>query len=209
MADLVNIVHPYTIKIFGGELILTPVENFLDRDKKIANFLRKSLDLGIKIVKHNSSSRFYEMMAYGAISLDPIFGNLLMDERMENVSTISSTGLPLENEKPEGMNSLEWGMAKERADLDSHLRDIIGNPSRTFYLGGYFDTCIKNMALHQRRNYTPNGEIFCIEEISILGFPKKEAQTKRELEKSCIWMISYEEAMKMIQENNASRAKNL
>lgn len=209
MADLVNIVHPYTIKIFGGELILTPVENFLDRDQKIANFLRKSLDLGIKIVKHNSSSRFYEMMAYGAISLDPIFGNLLMDERMENVSTASSTGLPLEDKRPEGMNSLEWEMAKERADSDSCLRDIIGNPSRTFYLGGFLDTCIKNMALHQRRNYTPNGKIFCIEGISILGFPDKKESTRKELEKSDIKMISYEEAMKMIGENGASRAKNL
>lgn len=200
MTNLVNIVHPYTLKLLGEDLILCPIEEFEERDEKIVEFIRSALDLKARVLKHDSNNGMIELMAYGAISLDPIFRDILKDKRIRNVFTISTTGLPLPEQKPDYVTSLEsWRMAKKIISSNSKLKRSIGSPKRTFYIGGYFDVCIKNMALHQRKHYTPKKEIFYVEDLCVVGDSRKEKNAREELLKANINSINYEEAMKLLQ----------
>lgn len=49
---LINIVHPYTYKLYADSLIIGPREECKERDENISKFITKSLEVECNILIH-------------------------------------------------------------------------------------------------------------------------------------------------------------
>ena len=49
---LINIIHPYTFKLTGDTLNIGPCEEYDERDRKVAAFVRKALDSKVQVLWH-------------------------------------------------------------------------------------------------------------------------------------------------------------
>lgn len=203
MLNLVNIVHPYSYKcaIRDGKLNLVygSIEEFEERDKKSVNFVKIALDLGARILRHEFPPKGTPNYAiqHGAISSCHIYGDILFDERIIEVITLDD-GNPIPDKKPEEIDNEQWEEFSGLFVSDSKLKELMGNPERTFYIGGYFEACVRNISYHQIKNYTPDKEVFCIEELCASTNDKKTREVRDELEGNGIKLISYEEALMLL-----------
>jgi len=209
MNNLVNIIHPHSYKMRGSveegfELVCGRIKEFEDRDRKVANFVKTALDSKIKILRHefppNINVEYF--LQLGAISQDSFYGDLLFDERILKVTTLDN-GEPIVDKRPKEIDVEKWNKFKDLFISDSELGRLIGNPERTFYIGGFFEACVKNMAYHQIKRYTPERDVFVIEEICASSPNDEKTQEVREgLQKDGIKIISYKEALELLQNNN-------
>ena len=206
MADLVNIVHPYSYKMLregdGFKLVYGGIEEFRERDTQVVTFVRTALDLGVRLSRHEfpPKGNINYILQRGAISVDPIYGEILFDKRIKEVITLES-GEPIFDKKPEKIDRKTWKKFNGLFISDSKLRELIGKPDRTFYIGGFFEACVKNMAYHQKKNYTPNKKVFCIEELCASTNDEKTQEVREVLQKDGIKIITYEEAMELLHES--------
>ena len=204
MSNLVNIVHPYSYKcnVIDGKLNLVCgfIEEFKERDKKVVNFVKTALDSGVRILRHefHPKGTLDYIIQHGTIPLCPIYGDILFDEKIIEVITLYN-GNPRSNKKPEEMDDGKWEEFSELFVSDSKLKELMKNPQRTFYIGGFFEACVKNMAYHQIKNYTPEGEIFCVEELCASTNDDKTQEVRDGLKDDGIKVIGYEEAMELLQ----------
>lgn len=203
MPNLVNIVHPYSYKCVqrkeGLTLVGGVIKEFRERDENVAKFVRTALDLDIRVFRYDFPPKgtFESAMQNGVVSLCPIYGKLLFDERIIGFDTLDN-GKPIIDEKPEEMDEETWNKFKGLFISDSKLKELMGNPKRTFYIGGFFETCVKNMAHHQIKNYTPDKEVFCIEELCASINDEKTQEVRDGLREDGIKLISYEEALRLL-----------
>ena len=207
MTTLINIVHPYSYKMKRSlekfKLIYGSIEEFEERDRKVVEFVRTALDLNIKILRHEFPPKgtINYMLQHGSISADPIYEEILFDEGIQEVVTLDN-GKPIFDKKPEEMSEKIWKKFNGLFVSDSELKKLIGNPDRTFYIGGFFEGCVRNMAYHQIRNYTPDKEVFCVEELCASINDKKTQEVRENIKREGIKIITYEEAIELLQDSN-------
>ncbi|HLA23421.1 MAG TPA: hypothetical protein VJZ93_02705 [Candidatus Nanoarchaeia archaeon] len=206
MTNLINIVHPYTLScefndgectfVYGG------IDKYEEKYKNIADFLGKSLDNNLRVLRHDlgpTGTLRYAMMA-GAICLCPYLEDVFLDDRLIKIATLED-GCPRADKKPEKTDEKIWGDSKDLFISHSELKELIGNPQRTFYIGGFFEACVKNMAFYQRYYYGLAGDIFVIDDLCALTNDDKTQEVRDGLKSDGIKIISYEEALKLIQKN--------
>ena len=206
MTDLVNIVHPYSYKMLregdGLTLVGGMIEEFRKRDENVANFVRTALDLDIKVLRYDFPPKesFEYALQKATVSLCPLYRSVFFDERIIGFDTLD-TGKPMLDKKPKEIDKKSWDKFNGLFISDSKLRELIGKPDRTFYIGGFFEACVKNMAYHQKKNYTSNKKVFCIEELCASTNDEKTREIREGLKKDGVRIITYEEAMELLHES--------
>lgn len=201
MTDLVNIVHPFVFKVKDNCLVYGPIEEFEERDKRIVGFVRTALDLGVRVLRYDSQPKKTFNWALEARAFhNSVYERILFDEKIIGLD-LPHNAIPILDKKPKIFGKKNWEKLKGFVTSHSKLKDMIGNPDRTFYIGGYLECCLMSAVLYQRRNYTPEGEIFCIEDLCPVHYPEKVKEAKRNFEEAHIQVIDSEEAMGLLRES--------
>lgn len=198
MGNLVNIVHPYVWKVKGNAFHVGNVEEYKERDKKIVNFLRKSLDLGIKILRFDDTSRgdFQNILERGAFE-EPPYEGIFYDERVIQVKA-PSNAIPILDKKPKEISKENWEIVNKYCISHSDLKELIGNPKNTFYLGGYLEYCLINAVAYQKDHYTPDENVFVVEDLCSVYCLDEVTKAMSEFSSRNIKVIPYKEAMGML-----------
>jgi hypothetical protein len=198
MADLISIVHPYVWKIHDKIFISGIIEENRERDGKISDFLRKSLDSGIKVLRYEDASRdpISKCLEMGSFA-EPPFNSIVYDERITEIRATSSS-LPIKDTKPENISEENWKIANEMCISHSRLKEIIGTPDRTFYIGGYLDYCLMTAAAYQRDFCNSNGEIFVVEDFCPAYRQNGIEKAMAEFSKRKIKLVNHEDASKIL-----------
>ena len=198
METLINIIHPDMYRS-------TLAEDNEERDRKIARFLRNSLENGAKIFNYNQVAN--GLIHAGFISegmrCDIFFGEILADERTEHFYTFKN-GLPLKDKKPEEMDENIWKYLSNEMINCSRLTEKISSvhPSQTFFIGGFLEFCLVNFAHHYSANIASGEKMYVVPELCV-SIKEDEAKKAREiLESEKIKFIGYEEALKLVNNNS-------
>lgn len=200
MTDLINIIHPVVFKIKDNSLVYGFLEEFEERDKKIVCLVRAALDLGVRILRYDSQPKrtIDWALEAGAFHNCPVYEGILFDKEITGLS-LPRNAIPILDERPEEINEEVWKQFSGIVGSHSELKEVIGNPDRSFYIGGYLECCLMSAALYQRRNYTLEEEIFCIEDLCPVYYPEKVKEAKRNFEASNIKVIDFKGAMELLQ----------
>jgi hypothetical protein len=199
MANLLNIIHPYTYKLEGTTLNLGPVEEFKERDEKLRYFVDQALNYKTRVLIHHHrhpKSIDGAMVSIG-FHVDPLF-KFMFDPRIKQVVT-TLYGAPLPDERIETISEDQWNLLKDYFTSDSNLRRIVGKPKNIFFIGGVLEKCLCNAAAHFL-SYQ-NGEsqkIFYIPELCVSFDQTQREITEGKLKDRSIESISAKEAIKIL-----------
>ncbi len=136
MVNLINVMHPYIFKLQIATLVIGPLEEYKERDKKIAAFIRCALRNQARILVHRRTTHdsLAGVLGDTAFLSDPMYV-WLSDTRMDTVVT-TKYGIPLPNKKPRDLTEDEWLEYTKVFTTEEQFRKERGDPTKTFFIGG-------------------------------------------------------------------------
>jgi len=191
MPALINIIHPHMYRCVPDDGI----------DYKVVDFLKKELDKGSRMYGHFEirDNVLGAFMRKATMEMDAVFGEIFMDKRVESFFTLGN-GYPFPDKMPKDENEEQWKALRRYFVTHSELKTKINGYSPIIFLGGAFERCVGNIAAYCADNYElNNGEIFCIEDLSVSVNKEEAGKMKDELRKRGVQVINSQEALKQSQ----------
>ncbi len=196
---LINIIHPYTFKLTGDTLNIGPCEEYDERDRKVAAFVRKALDSKVQVLwhKYHDGKPLTHTMQDIALKFDPIY-EILFDERVDIIVT-TPYGIPFPDEKPEEIPQDEWEYFQQIYTSDLEIKKRIEKHNPIILIGGALENCIANASVYFHNNYKINDqELFYVPELCVSFDKNLLAKIKPQLDARNIKPIEYEKAMELL-----------
>ncbi|HLC72465.1 MAG TPA: hypothetical protein VJH37_02680 [Candidatus Nanoarchaeia archaeon] len=199
MSTLIHVVHPYTYKLIGNELVMGHIPEFEESDRSIGTFLRKALDTRVALL-HYGDHQFTTVrgiLLQAAFELDPNYTSLL-DPRVDFVVT-THYGTPIPDEKPSEITSLQW--ENLRADYTSHsaLQKKIGKHSLHLFFGGLVEACLANTFGYHLEHFHEKGARLCYVPAFSVSFSAPDRKhMERQFENLGIETFSPQDALDLV-----------
>ena len=200
MINSVHIIHPYTYKIKGEELIIGPVKEYSERDKRIKNFAGKALKSGARVFHHADLpvQSMDGLIRNALFALDPLF-EWLRDSRIQ-IFTTTRYGMPIKDNKPDNLNTTDWEQLKLYYTSSADMKKLASKSDKTFFIGGVLECCVSNAISHyQDRIMGSSEEVFYVPELCVSLNPEKFKPLETKLSAFNIFALSYKEAMLSMQ----------
>jgi len=168
---LINIIHPYTYKLKEDTLVVGPIEEFEDRDKKVNSLIKKACDSGNKILVHrcHRGNPVEYSMQEAAFLLDPLYERLL---ELESVVT-TPLGIPIPDKKPDQVDEDIWNHFSKIYTSHSQLKEKMSKNSEVIFIGGVIESCLFNFIIYYYDNYRNGEQVFIIPELCV-SFDREE-----------------------------------
>ncbi|MDP1694823.1 MAG: hypothetical protein Q8L34_04760 [Candidatus Woesearchaeota archaeon] len=199
MSTLIHVVHPYTYKLVGNELILGQIPEFEERDRSIGTFLREALDARVALL-HYSDHPFTTVrgtLLQVVFELDSNYISLL-DPRVDFVVT-THYGTPIPDEKPLKLTNLQWKNLRAIYTSHSDLQKKIGKPSVHLFFGGLVEACLTNTLGYHLEHFHEKGARLCyVPAFSVSFSAPDRKRMERQVENLGIETLSSQDALDLI-----------
>lgn len=199
MNALINIIHPYTYKLVGKELIIGRVDEYKERDQMLAEFLKQSLDNNARIIhhRHQKQESFGGVLCDTAFMQDPVYP-FLFDSRIEQIVT-THYGVPLPDKKPAALSDENWGILTGEYLSHSELKRKVGTPNLVLFIGGVFENCISNAISYFLRDLKQTStSIHYIDGLCVSLDQEQKEKTASRLAEQGVKPISSNKAIKLL-----------
>jgi hypothetical protein len=196
---MLHIIHPHTYKGERETRTLGPIAEHTERDEKVSVFVRTALDNNIPVLCHQV---FYETQIQKALErisfdTDPLF-SFMLDERMDRITTIR-TGIPLPDEKPEGVSTKGWDYIIQQCIRETAFKKKIGNHKTTITIGGVLEYCVSNFLGYYDDDIRRNGDrLAYIPAICAAQGKETWPELQQKLTKRNIELLTYDDAIQLI-----------
>jgi hypothetical protein len=177
---IVNIIHPYVYRLDENQAFLFSsagttgtIDKYRERDEKIVEFIQRALTLNVKLLLHQSFEAEAEEKNTQHLLLESDSDlSVLADEKIQVVTTLGN-GLPVEDEKPDGVSDEFWQKVCDVIVTRKKLSAVFGSKSPLIFIGGSVESCLGNIVLYSRKFIRTDGEpIFYIPELCV-SFDKR------------------------------------
>lgn len=106
------------------------------------------------------------------------------------------------DERPPEVDEEDWNRYSKNIASHSQIRELIEDPQRVFFIGGYFEACLGNFMVYHKDHYSkPDQELFYVSELCISDDENASSKMTMGLAKIKINPISYEETMRLLRES--------
>ena len=199
MDCLVNIVHPYTYKMSMNELQVSSEEHSTRRDELFSHFVNNALEKGARVLYHRNAHPYDPK---GILSESPFMFDshyeVLFDEKIDSVVT-TPKGIPIADRRPKKTKPENWEKLKKYYSSHSVLKQKVGHPDLTFFIGGYFDACLANAAIYHDRFFRSDDErVFFIPDLCVCRDEMYRGYVEEKLRKRSIDTICVLGALKLM-----------
>lgn len=202
MKTLINIVHPDTYKATKENgrwgINIGEEKSVNKRNQRVLDFVYCSLENGSEVFVHRLFSSDFMKMGYRdlAVESDKKLSRLIKDEKIKKFRTLDG-GVPLQDEKPDYVPQETWDYTKSQVITDSELKDIVGKPEQTFFIGGLLEFCLMNFACHYTDNIAGGEKMYVVPELCVSIDERKVEWAMEVMKSKEIKSVSYSEAMRL------------
>ncbi len=165
---LLNIIHPHMYKGTGDTLVLGPIEQFAERDKRVSEFISTALNGGVDVLMHkNDSGDMMKSIVEEMVLYRDSHFKILFDSRV-NICTTTQWGMPLPDLRPETFSQDVWDRAIEIYDSRKSLYEKVRGHTKTMFIGGVLENCVANaMGYFQDEFGFAGKDIFYVPELCV------------------------------------------
>lgn len=195
---LLNIIHPHTYKLREETLIIGPIEEFEERDRKVAFFINQVLDSKNKVLLHKEYDGSFVnfIMKEASLNCDPAY-KILSDPRIDCVTT-GTNGVPLKDNKPEGLSDKEWAQIGEIYSKHSELEQKMADDGPIVFIGGILERCLTNAALYYNEFIRSNQSVVYIPELCVSIDREELKVIRKRFEATSIEEIDYSDNLELL-----------
>jgi len=190
---MLHIIHPYTYKLKGKDLIVGPILENTSRDTQLSDLVSRALEYSYPVMCHERASGSFVEVA--ALKCDELF-NPLFDYRVEWIGT-DNYGYPLKDEMPKSMNEEDWNRILEVCITHPKLSEKINDINEVLICGGEFSRCERNFMKYIDVFHKGIDRRFYIPELSVVIDKDLQEDTTKDLEEIGFVPVSYEEALRI------------
>lgn len=203
MEILIHVIHPYTYNIVGNTLEMGPIEQYAERDQKVAHFLQCGLDAEARILHYRDAPKDTIRGALVNLALEPnVFYKALSDPRVDDTIITTLYGVPIPDECPPQISKEDrelYELYHSIFTTRSQLQQKLGTPSATFFIGGALEACVGNMAEYYDRYYRKNGErAYYIPELCASFNEQLRQRREERLASRSIERLTYDQALAIL-----------
>ena len=200
MNTLVNIIHPYVFKVEEGIPRIGPIEEFRERDEKLAYFLKTALEKEVKVLHQRDKHPETIEGGFGnvAFRFDPVYP-FLFHPSVEVAVTLK--GFPILNAKPKEVPPDVWRDFKKYYTSNRELKKKVGDPKVTLFIGGFLERCLANAMLYHNDNFRKQGQqVVYVPELCVSLDEEEKRVIEPKFHDRKILPVSYDEALRCLGE---------
>jgi len=196
---MLHVVHPYIYKWRAESLVVGPVKEYAERDKKLSDFVKGAIELSYPIVcfeRSRAINPINSIFERVALESDDLF-EPLFDPHITWIGT-DSYGLPIRDQKPVDMSEEVWQAITETTITNSQYSRKISNLKEVIVCGGEYSRCERNFMEYIDAFHSGITERFYIPELSVIIGQDLAEETTRVLRGIGFRPVSCEQAWEII-----------
>ncbi len=206
MRNLVNVVHPHSLKMIrkSDDSFQFEVGTSSDinkpRDEKVVSFLEEASKNSSRILVHMeySGGLIDRAMRKMSFEHDPVYKKFMMETEKDCFYTLAS-GTPIPNKMPEGIQRETWNLLRRNVISTYKLQKRSEGFSNVFFIGGFLERCLGNYIHYFSNNYAKNGEkLFCVEDLCATFDEKDANRIKNILIQENVKFVKHQEAIDLL-----------
>lgn len=195
---VLNVIHSYTYKILDGSNVIGPVEEYRERDRKVANLVNAALDSGSRVIMHqaNHPSTPEGALDIAALFADPIY-HFIFDKRLEWAVT-TLYGFPIPDRNDGRIPEDKWCEMEQVFTKHSMLAELVQDAGEYLFIGGALENCVVNAACYFDMHFRQGNEMMAyVPEVCASFDQQLLEKMQKEFEKRNIHQIRYDEAVSL------------